>query len=500
MKNFCISILSVLAVAIFLASPEVSAQGNTGLKNPVTIKDTDNPFAQSRGNRTAENVQNPVFRACMIGDAFTLKQLVIQGKDVNVVDEDGNTALHYAAMFIATEGRAHKRHLVAPREVVSDLINDHKLDVNAVNKYGYTAMHIAGVVDEAGLLENIVKLNTPTLKKKYSEGKVSFKTTAKNGMTILHAAALNSVPREFSFVQKACPELLKVKDSRGNTPLHYIAICSRHDALDKDTVCSLSDINATNNNGETPLICLAKYGELELLAPAFIKHNADYTIKDKAGKTALDYAKERNKSQIIATITDIERSKSNEISAEKLEPIKSAGKYEIIYRGNSTDEKDILAYYKGGYFYEDKELTKVLYHHPGNMVGKGEKATAQNAVYRLMGGQIYKGYSINAADCVASIVETRTFKGNIQIAQIFTGWAKERDVVTETPKPGLNIKKKFAVQKFGSFTPSDIPVIYTVIGNRIYKGESSDDANCVLTFTGEFNGARLLFMAVELTK
>ncbi len=134
------------------------------------------------------------------------------------------------------------------------------------------------------------------------------------------------------------------------------------------------------------------------------------------------------------------------------------------------------------------------------MVGKGEKATSSNAIFRITNGQIYKGFSMNAADCVASIVETRSYKGNIQIAQIFTGWAKERDVVTETPKPGLNIKKKFAVQKFGSFSPADIPVLYTVIGNRIYKGESSDDANCVLTFTGEFNAARLLFMAVELTK
>lgn len=436
----------------------------------------------------------------MLGDAVTLRELVDQGQDVKAVDEDGNTALHYAAMYIAKEGNEHKRVLVSPGEVVGYLLNDCQLDVNAVNKYGYTAMHIAAVVDEAGLLESIIKLNTPTLKKRYSEGKVNFKIAAENGMTILHAAALNSVPREFSFVQKACPELLKVKDARGNIPLHYLAICSRHDAVNNDEVCSLSDINAVNNNGETPLICLAKYGELELLAPAFIKNKADYSIKDKSGKTALDYAKARNKSLIVATITDLERSKSNEIAAEKLTPIKSAGSYEIIYRGNSTAENDIVAYYKGGYFYADKELTQVLYHHPGNMVGKGEKATSTNAIYRLMGGQLYKGFSMNAADCVASIVETRTYKGNIQIAQIFDGWAKERDVVTETPAPGLNIKKEFAVQKFGSFSPSDIPVIYTVIGNRIYKGESSDDADCVLTFTGEFNGARLLFMAVELTK
>ncbi len=120
-------------------------------------------------------------------------------------------------------------------------------------------------------------------------------------------------------------------------------MCARQDHINKDEVCAMSDVNAVNENGETPLICLAKYGTLQELAPYLVKHKADLSIKDKAGKTALDYAKERNLSMIAATVKDVKRAESNEIAAEKLVPIKSAGKYEIIYRGNSTDEKNAIA-------------------------------------------------------------------------------------------------------------------------------------------------------------
>ncbi len=184
-----------MTFSVFCVSTALAAQGDTTLKNPVTIQGTDNPFLQSRGDITADNVKNTILKACLIGDAFTLKNLTRFRKGgTNVVDENGNTALHYAAMFIAKEGAANKKFVVAPAEVIGYLLNDCKLDVNAVNKYGYTAMHIAAVVDEAGLLEYMIQLNRPTPKKKYSEGKINYKVQAKNGMTILHAAALNSIP------------------------------------------------------------------------------------------------------------------------------------------------------------------------------------------------------------------------------------------------------------------------------------------------------------------
>ena len=43
-------------------------------------------------------------------------------------------------------------------------------------------------------------------------------------------------------------------------------------------------------------------------------------------------------------------------------------------------------------------------------------------------------------------------------------------------------------------------VLFTIANNKIYKGDSTDDKDCVLTYTGKFTAGRLLFMAIELAK
>ena len=43
-------------------------------------------------------------------------------------------------------------------------------------------------------------------------------------------------------------------------------------------------------------------------------------------------------------------------------------------------------------------------------------------------------------------------------------------------------------------------VLFTIANNKIYRGDSTDDKDCLLTYTGKFTAGRLLFMAIELTK
>ena len=80
---------------------------------------------------------------------------------------------------------------------------------------------------------------------------------------------------------------------------------------------------------------------------------------------------------------------------------------ETIYRGDSTDKKDVICYYQSGNFYRDAARKEVLYAHPGNMVAKeAPKASPDNSIFRLQGNRIYKGFSINQADCLATLFET----------------------------------------------------------------------------------------------
>lgn len=172
---------------------------------------------------------------------------------------------------------------------------------------------------------------------------------------------------------------------------------------------------------------------------------------------------------------------------------------EIIYRGDSTDEKDIICYYQGGNFYRDAARKEVLYAHPGNMVAKdAPKASPENSIFRLQGNRIFTGYSINQEDCLATILETRIQRGDVLEAVIYKGFVTFKDTEEKREAGGITIITQYNVQENGQYVPGEL--LYTIKDNKIYRGDSTEPDACLLTFTGGFNSARLLFMAIELTK
>ena len=169
-----------------------------------------------------------------------------------------------------------------------------------------------------------------------------------------------------------------------------------------------------------------------------------------------------------------------------------------IYRGNSTDDKDIVCYFQGGKFYQDAAKKQQIFHHPGNMVSKEKKATPKNSIYRLMGGKIYKGFSIKPEDCIATIFETKTKKGNTVEARIYAGVVIPREVEEKNEKGTKTITSYKLTSD--SKTIIDPKPLFTIANNKIYRGDSTDDKDCVLTLVGNFNSSRLLFIAVEFVK
>lgn len=173
---------------------------------------------------------------------------------------------------------------------------------------------------------------------------------------------------------------------------------------------------------------------------------------------------------------------------------------ESIYRGNSKDAKDLVCTYNGGKFYSDAARKVQIYHHPGNMVSKEAKATPKNSIYRFLGGKIYKGFSSAKEDCIATILETKTKSGNALSAKIFEGFVVPRDVMKTTDKATkTDVVTSYKLTK-DSVNEIQPKVLFTIDNNKIFRGDSTDDKDCVLTFTGTFNASRLLFMAIELTK
>jgi ankyrin repeat protein len=79
----------------------------------------------------------------------------------------------------------------------------------------------------------------------------------------------------------------------GNTSLHLAVIDEKINChILEETILygECSDINAKNNNGETPLFCAFKsyqYDKAKILA----KYGADFTIQNNKGDTVLSISK-----------------------------------------------------------------------------------------------------------------------------------------------------------------------------------------------------------------
>ncbi|RVD85541.1 uncharacterized protein DFL_003861 [Arthrobotrys flagrans] len=242
----------------------------------------------------------------------------------------GNTPLHYAVQ----SGSVDTVKLLLRKPASKSL----GADPNAANYSGITALHKAVAIPGLEeIVETLLGNNTTDPEKTTAIDKVGFarevksaklttvlKTVAtSNPTSMLKAAtdavrgvAMNQSALHIAVGCKGTEETTKKlldwyhrneqkptsKDSMGYTALHSAASgvgCATHLKLLIDS--KKLDVNALDNNGGTPLILYMKnvsqrrkeLGELEPLKEALdmlLSAGADTRIKDKDGKTAMDFA------------------------------------------------------------------------------------------------------------------------------------------------------------------------------------------------------------------
>ena len=81
-----------------------------------------------------------------------------------------------------------------------------------------------------------------------------------------------------------------------NPPIIVATVCG--DLSEVKSYCTASTINAKGNSGQTALMhsCISNSGDIFVF---LMEHDADFKIKDNFGKTALDYAIEHNRVEMI---------------------------------------------------------------------------------------------------------------------------------------------------------------------------------------------------------
>ena len=173
--------------------------------------------------------------ASYLGLSTVLPLIIEQGVDLNVKDDHGNTALH-AVTLAAAKGRPWK-------DVLKWLLH-HKLDLDAQNHKGYTALHVGIYLSEfdehVGIVRQILELH-PNLD-----------VLDNTGWTLLHCAAIRG---HIDIVQLLLERgsTVDLADKEGETPLFSATRCG-HLQIARMLLEAGAEKEKQNVDGYTPLV------------------------------------------------------------------------------------------------------------------------------------------------------------------------------------------------------------------------------------------------------
>jgi ankyrin repeat protein len=97
--------------------------------------------------------------------------------------------------------------------------------------------------------------------------------------------------------------LLEAKASVNDTNVSLEHALPQYIAMDQLTRIHPLAPHQQNYDGWTALHCAAAHGHLAI-AKRLLEGGADWTLKNKYGRTALDYARSRGKSEVVALLSE----------------------------------------------------------------------------------------------------------------------------------------------------------------------------------------------------
>jgi uncharacterized protein len=243
-----------------------------------------------------QNGNTPLHNVFGQKTAAVIKLLIDRGAQVNARDKEKMTPLHFAA----NSGKAD----------ITQLLIRNGADINARSNQNWTPLHygvshpeVTKKLIQAGAnltIQNrqgaVIHSNSlePAVLKLLLDRRVNVNLRNLQGQTPLHVHRFQPALVKLLLAQKA---QVNLRDAQGRTPLYDVNL-----EVAQLLVAANADLNVQDNLGRTPLH-QAVLEEQSFFGPElvtlFLSKNARVDLKDKQGKTALDLARELNKTQIV---------------------------------------------------------------------------------------------------------------------------------------------------------------------------------------------------------
>lgn len=248
-------------------------------------------FASHKANLNIRDEQGNTPLHLFCDRSAMAERLLRNGADPNVANAKGITPY----MQMLDEERIEKLHIT-----VHSMLR-HAANVNACNPTGETLLHITARMGRHDLFTALLP-------------KCDTKACDKKGNTVLHVLAETQNTLFLTRVLDAAPELIHVKNHRGNTPLGELVQIANNPYFDgtremlesaaRMLLIHKSDPNATDSNGRTLLHYAAAKGRTEF-AEYLLTKKANPDVLDNKGKAALHIAIEHKNLEMIDLLLDL---------------------------------------------------------------------------------------------------------------------------------------------------------------------------------------------------
>ena len=227
--------------------------------------------------KVAGRCGTPIHQAVGRGHKDIVSLLLNEGCPINVVDSEGTSVLHIAALC----GQIHMIEMLA----------EQGLDVNISDNEGRTPLHTAAACGKLESVRILLRLG----------GRKSMTKVAGTSGTPLHQAVGQGHMDIVSLLlNEGCP--INVVDSEGTSVLHIAALCGQIHMIEMLAEQGL-DVNIGDNKGLTPLHAAAFNGKLESVL-TLLRLGGSESMTKVAGKhgTPLHQAVGRGHKDIVSLL------------------------------------------------------------------------------------------------------------------------------------------------------------------------------------------------------